>query len=122
MSPVALADALGVTRQAIEKLLKGGSKEMSAGNNARAAQLLNVDATWLALGEGIAQPAEFQIRWHERRLIDLFRSLPADEQDEFAASLETRCALHAKHAASPHPFPSAPLPPGDRRLKARKPQ
>lgn len=109
---VELALELGVTRQAIDKLLKGGSKEMSASNNARAARLLNVDSTWLATGEGTAKPEDFQVRWHERRLLELFRQLPANEQDEFAADLETRCAIHQKHAgsASADPFSNAPLP------------
>jgi transcriptional regulator with XRE-family HTH domain len=95
---VEFAEALGVTRQAIDKILKGGSKEMSASNSARAAQLLNVDPVWLATGEGTAQPPEFLVRWHERRLIELFRRLPADEQDEFAGLLESRCAIHEQHA------------------------
>lgn len=109
---VELAEALGITRQAIDKLLKGGSKEMSASNNAKAARLLNVDPTWLATGEGTAQPAEFQVRWHERRLIELFRRLPPDEQDEFAGSVESRCAIHEQHAASTgkQPEPDWPLP------------
>ncbi len=96
---VELAEALGITRQAIDKVLKGGSKEMSASNNARAAQLLNVDPTWLATGEGTARPAEFKVRWSERRLIDLYRRLPPDEQDEFARSVESQCAIHEQHSA-----------------------
>jgi transcriptional regulator with XRE-family HTH domain len=109
LGPVELAEALGVTRQAIDKLLKGGSNEMSASNNARVARLLGVDPTWLAIGEGVARPSEFSIRWHERTLIARFRELPADEQDEFAAQLEMRLALHAKHAgaASGDPFQGA---------------
>lgn len=106
---VELAKTLDITRQAVDKVLKGGSKEMSASNNARAARLLNVDPTWLATGEGTAQPAEFQVRWHERRLIELYRRLPAEEQDEFASSVESRCAIHEQHAESsqaklPHPI------------------
>lgn len=100
---VELAEALGVTRQALDKLLKGGSNEMSASNNARAARLLNVDPTWLATGEGTARPAEFQVRWHERRLIELYRRLPADEQDEFADLVESRCAIHEQNENSKKP-------------------
>lgn len=97
---VELAKALGITRQAIEKVLKGSTKEMSASNNARAARLLNVDPTWLATGEGTARPAEFLVRWHERRLLELLRELPAAEQDEFAVSVESRCAIHEQHEKS----------------------
>ena len=100
---VELAEALGITRQAIDKLLKGGSNEMSASNNARAARLLNVDPTWLATGEGTARPAEFQVRWHERRLIELYRRLPADEQDEFADLVESRCAIHERSEIAQKP-------------------
>jgi transcriptional regulator with XRE-family HTH domain len=101
MDAVELAEKLGITRQAVEKLLRGGSTEMKASHNARAAQLLNVDPTWLATGEGVPQPGEFHIRWHERRLIDMFRQLPEDEQDEFASMLELRCSTHRKHAGTP---------------------
>lgn len=106
---VELAEALGVTRQAIDKLLKGGSNEMSASNNARAARLLNVDPTWLATGEGTARPAEFMVRWHERRLIELYRRLPPDEQDEFADLVESRCAIHeqSEHPKAPRTLPKA---------------
>jgi transcriptional regulator with XRE-family HTH domain len=120
ISAVDLAEALGVTRQAIDKLLKGGSNEMSASNNARAAQLLNVDPIWLATGEGTARPPEFQVRWHERRLVELFRRLPPDEQDEFAASLESRVSIHEQ----PDPGRDIPLPVGHRvraaALRAKK--
>lgn len=104
---VELAEALGITRQAIDKLLKGGSNEMSASNNARAARLLNVDPTWLATGEGTARPAEFLVRWHERRLIELYRRLPAEEQDEFADLVESRCAIHeqTEHSTKPRAIP-----------------
>lgn len=84
---------------------------MTAGNNARVARILNVDPTWLATGEGTPRPIEFQVRWHERTLLELLRQLPTNEQDEFAIEVEARCAIHQRHAgaASANPFADAPL-------------
>lgn len=112
-----LVNDLGVTRQAITKLLDGGSKEMGANNNARAARCLNVDPTWLATGEGVARPSDFQVRFHERLLLEKLRSLPPDEQDEFQEALEARFLLHINHAGAAHPFPGATVPPADARKK-----
>lgn len=119
ISAVDLAAELGITRQAVEKLLRGGSNEMSASNSARVARMLKVDPTWLAIGEGVPRPSEFQVRWHERKLLEGFRALPADEQDEFATLLERRLALHLQHAgaASADPFGGARPPSGKRGAK-----
>ncbi len=48
----ALAAALGVSYQAIKKVLDGKSKSLDAKNNAQAAKFLNVSHYWLATGEG----------------------------------------------------------------------
>lgn len=60
---VRLGYQLGMTPQAIAKVLSGKSKSMSAANNAAAAQQLGVQADWLARGTGAplapAAPAGF---------------------------------------------------------------
>lgn len=48
----ALATAVGLTRQGIYKVLKGGTEALNAPNNAKVAQWLGVNADWLALGAG----------------------------------------------------------------------
>ena len=95
---------------------------MNASNNARVARLLNVDPTWLAIGEGVPRPDEFHARWHERQLLEVFRQLPPDEQDEFAEQLHQRHALHRSHAgaATADPFSATPLPAGARAARARR--
>lgn len=45
-----LAKELGVSYQAVKKVLTGGTKSLSAKNNAKAARFLKVDADWLATG------------------------------------------------------------------------
>jgi transcriptional regulator with XRE-family HTH domain len=51
MDKQALADALGVSYQSVRKVLElGGS--FGSKNNLRAAELFNVNPTWLASGEG----------------------------------------------------------------------
>lgn len=52
MKTADLADRLGLSYQAIKKVLDGNTKALTAENSARAAQLLNVSSDWLALGEG----------------------------------------------------------------------
>ncbi len=47
-----LAGELGVTYQAVDKVLKGNTKELTASNNSKAAMLLNVNTDWLATGKG----------------------------------------------------------------------
>lgn len=45
-----LAKELGVSYQAVRKVLTGGTKSMNAKNNTKAARFLKVDADWLATG------------------------------------------------------------------------
>lgn len=51
-----LQQHLNVTYQAMKKLENGKTKFFSAENNARAARFLDVDAYWLATGEGHPRP------------------------------------------------------------------
>lgn len=51
------ASALGITRQAVEKYFRDGSKALSSPNNSRAARYLRVDPDWLATGEGVMRGA-----------------------------------------------------------------
>ena len=54
---VSIADfarAMGLTYQAVSKVLKGTTKSLTAANNDKAAKLLGVDPGWLATGEGNA--------------------------------------------------------------------
>lgn len=52
----ALADALGISVQAVGMVLAGTTKALTAENSAKAARFLGVDAHWLATGEGEARP------------------------------------------------------------------
>ncbi len=47
-----LAGKLELTYQAVDKVLKGNTKELTASNNSRAALVLNVNTDWLATGKG----------------------------------------------------------------------
>lgn len=70
---------------------------MGANNNARAARSLGVDPIWLATGEGIARPGDFQVRWHERTLIEQFRELPPEDQEDVVELLRARLDLSKHH-------------------------
>jgi phage repressor protein C with HTH and peptisase S24 domain len=47
-----LAEGMGVSYQAVKKVLDGFSSAFSASNNSVAARLLNVNSDWLATGQG----------------------------------------------------------------------
>lgn len=51
-----VAEALGISVQALGLVLRGKTKSLTAENNARAADYLGVDPTWLATGEGDMLP------------------------------------------------------------------
>lgn len=48
----AMARDLGVSYQAVKKLLDGASKSLASRNNAKAAEVLGVRSQWLATGDG----------------------------------------------------------------------
>jgi transcriptional regulator with XRE-family HTH domain len=51
-----LADALGISVQAVGQALAGQTRALSAENSAKAARFLKVDHHWLATGEGEPRP------------------------------------------------------------------
>ncbi len=48
-----IADGIGISYQAVKKILAGTSKMLKADNNVKAARLMQVDSEWLATGEGV---------------------------------------------------------------------
>jgi transcriptional regulator with XRE-family HTH domain len=56
MNAHALAARVGISYQAVMKVLAGTSKALTAANNSIAAQAMGVDTDWLATGEGVARP------------------------------------------------------------------
>ena len=53
-----LADAMGISYQAVRKVLLGMSAAFSAPNNAKAAEYLHVQSDWLAAGIGAMTVAD----------------------------------------------------------------
>lgn len=51
-SKTTLARAIGISYQAVKKVLDGGSHSLSAENNSKAARFLGVSSHWLATGDG----------------------------------------------------------------------
>jgi transcriptional regulator with XRE-family HTH domain len=58
VSKQGLADALGVSYQAIKKVLDGLTHSLTAANNDAAALKLGVNSRWLATGKGPKKPSE----------------------------------------------------------------
>lgn len=56
VSPSALATAIGISYQAVKKVLEGTSAAFSAPNNTLAARFLRVNSDWLATGDGPIDP------------------------------------------------------------------
>lgn len=54
LDTTALRKAMGVSYQAVKRVLDGKTGAFSAENNSKAAQVLGVDSDWLASGEGLA--------------------------------------------------------------------
>jgi len=52
VTTTALAKAMGVSYQAVKRVLEGKSKAFTAANNSEAARILGVSARWLAMGRG----------------------------------------------------------------------
>jgi len=52
-----LAKAMGVSYQAVKKVLDGKTAMLTAENNRKAAKFMGVDSGWLASGEGAPRPA-----------------------------------------------------------------
>lgn len=75
-SSSALASALGVSYQAIKKVLDGKSNALTAENNAKAARFLKVSSHWLATGEGQMQANEMpNVRLSGLSMADMARGL-----------------------------------------------
>jgi transcriptional regulator with XRE-family HTH domain len=86
-----LADALGVSAQAIGQVIKGDTKALTAENCARAARFLGVDFYWLATGDGTPIAADFaRLDAYESNLVTNFRQLSPEDQRTLLISVNGR--------------------------------
>ena len=92
-----LADAIGISYQAVKKALTGATKELSASNNAKAAKFLLVNSDWLALGEGEKARSKRDFATAARFVLDTYTN---DIHRQVAAQLimdtENRLAAMAR--------------------------
>ena len=93
VSVTQLADALGMSYQAVKKVLDGKSGAFTAANNARAASFLGVSSDWLAVGSPYPRtaggaPAALEAAWP-------FSTIPEDQVRKLsdAARLQLEGAL-----------------------------
>jgi len=92
-----LATQIGVSYQAVNKVLKGLSTAFSASNNAYAARFLKVSSDWLATGEG-----EMIDKAHDYALSGNTENLPTEWHSASEEAREVaRFALSAPHAPLP---------------------
>ena len=86
-----LADALGVSSQAVTQVLSGSSKALTAANAARAAQFLSVSFFWLATGEGAMEDKpsrdEMALTQQERDIVIALRVLLPTDRERLIADI-----------------------------------
>lgn len=76
-----LADALGITIQAVSQLLLGKTKTMTAENCVRTARLTGVDSFWLATGSGEPTiPGASAPQWPFRVTFEEYDRLTGDQK------------------------------------------
>lgn len=102
----ALADALGLSYNAVKKVLNGGTGYFKLPNHYAAADFLKVDPRWLATGEGDRAPkpqAPIEADWRTIA-ITLARSHPYEEKrkelTDFIRRVDEEFAEIKKEAAA----------------------
>lgn len=113
-----VATALGITYQAVKKVMSGTTKMLRADNNVAAARLFGVNSEWLATGRGsrtvAEEPAKAYRRPHteappppppgdfsgrappspsEWSVLDDLRVLPQAERDKLLADVRNRAEV-----------------------------
>lgn len=108
-----VAKACEISYQAVVKLVKGTSKEMTGTNLVATAKLLKVDPIWLATGEGEARPKPISaeaLKPMEASTLTLYRMLTPEEQHEIEAEMNSKIAARSATRSKANPFPSAKAP------------
>jgi hypothetical protein len=111
-----LANAVGLTRQAVHMLLAGNSKALSVAPHARAARFLDVDPFWLATGEGT--PDGETVAVYSALALDIaamIDAMPEAHTRQQAWAVNARMAQHGQMPAfaddaPPQPAKRAPAP------------
>lgn len=113
-----VAAALGVSYQAVKKIVDGKSKMMAADNNARAAALLNVDSDWLATGDGHRERGRSPFSPAAQKVAQQFDQLTPEQQRTILALLGVYAPIIGVEQAAaqaaerePKPPPPASIPP-----------
>lgn len=107
-----LADALGVSYQAVKKVTDGKSAAFTAENNSKAAAFLGVSSDWLATGSGQARPVVIDLKTERDSLTVeavhhavAFDALTPDQRTTWQAVL---FAVVAGHTSKAQPIAQTP--------------
>lgn len=104
-----LARSLGVTYQAVSKVVKGASNSLTAANNDKAARALGVDPGWLATGEGspaISKDSEKPLAHLASEFSPIVQSQTMTWGDLMNADLSGRFALVLRDDALAPEYPA----------------
>lgn len=113
-----VASELGISYQAVKKIVDGKSKMLAADNNARAAALLGVDSDWLATGEGSRERAKPQFSKAALRVAAIYDRVTAKDRRHIDAAADAASSpddppeaatdSSAAPLPAPRPAPVAP--------------
>ncbi len=109
MSIADLARALGVTYQAVSKVVKGATRSLTAANNDKAAKLLGVNPGWLATGQGsptISEDREIPVAHMLSDLSPIVQLQELTWGDLMTADLSGRFALLLRDDALAPEYPA----------------
>jgi transcriptional regulator with XRE-family HTH domain len=112
-----VATACDISYQAVVKLTKGASKEMTGSNLAATAKLLKVDPIWLAIGEGEARPQPIStgsLKPMEAQMLTMYRLLPAELQHEVDSEINSKVAGRSNAPGPANPFGKQPTKPAQK--------
>ncbi len=84
-----LADAIGVSVQAVGQVIAGKTKALTAENSALAAKFLGVDIFWLATGTGSPKiVTKMSGQWPFSISLESFLAIPEEEQNRVGEYIE----------------------------------
>jgi transcriptional regulator with XRE-family HTH domain len=86
-NPAELARRMSLPRQTISKWLNNETKDLELSNLYKLADILDCNARWLALRDGVPQkPVEMDLE--KKRVIDLYQALPKAVRASWVSSGE----------------------------------
>lgn len=104
LSVVALAERIGLSRQAVKKVLEGPSTSFKVGPHYKAARALGVRPEWLALGEAPKHPQQPDTADYRTLLLAIIAEHPSSDARDLMLQLIEKAdtvAANVRRVAAP---------------------